>query len=169
MSVQDLGSIGELIATIATLSYLAMQIRQNTISVRASCSSSTVHGSAHGGRRTRLATTLRSAPSLTRSCGSAPPDEALQQAGATARSNRSAVALRRKSARRASGWWAARLSAQSVRRRGVGVERRCTPDISRCSAMPCSRDSTARSERLLVESGLEPGRCSDRWRAVPRS
>jgi hypothetical protein len=38
VNVQDLGSIGELIAalaTIATLAYLAMQIRQNTVSVRA--------------------------------------------------------------------------------------------------------------------------------------
>ncbi len=38
MTVQDLGSIGELvaaIATIATLGYLAIQIRQNTRSVRA--------------------------------------------------------------------------------------------------------------------------------------
>ena len=39
MSIQDLGSIGELlaaIATIATLAYLAVQLRQNTASVRAS-------------------------------------------------------------------------------------------------------------------------------------
>jgi hypothetical protein len=38
VTVQDLGSIGELvaaIATVATLAYLAVQIRQNTISVRA--------------------------------------------------------------------------------------------------------------------------------------
>ena len=37
MTVQDLGSIGELIAaiaTVATLGYLAIQIRQNTASVR---------------------------------------------------------------------------------------------------------------------------------------
>jgi hypothetical protein len=39
VTIQDLGSIGELIAaiaTIATLGYLAVQIRQNTRSVRAS-------------------------------------------------------------------------------------------------------------------------------------
>ena len=39
MTIQDLGSLGELIAavaTIATLVYLAMQIRQNTKQVRAS-------------------------------------------------------------------------------------------------------------------------------------
>jgi hypothetical protein len=39
VTVQDLGSIGELvaaIATVATLGYLAIQIRQNTRSVRAS-------------------------------------------------------------------------------------------------------------------------------------
>lgn len=39
MTIQDLGSLGELIAalaTIATLVYLAIQIRQNTRSVRAS-------------------------------------------------------------------------------------------------------------------------------------
>ncbi len=39
MTIQDLGSIGELlaaIATIATLGYLAVQIRQNTRAVRAS-------------------------------------------------------------------------------------------------------------------------------------
>ncbi|MGD8282141.1 MAG: hypothetical protein PVF69_13350 [Gemmatimonadota bacterium] len=39
MTIQDLGSIGELIAaiaTVATLGYLAVQIRQNTRSVRAS-------------------------------------------------------------------------------------------------------------------------------------
>jgi len=38
MTIQDLGSIGELIAaiaTIATLAYLAVQIRQNTHTVRA--------------------------------------------------------------------------------------------------------------------------------------
>lgn len=38
MTIQDLGSLGELIAavaTIATLGYLAIQIRQNTTSVRA--------------------------------------------------------------------------------------------------------------------------------------
>ena len=38
MTIQDLGSIGELIAaiaTVATLGYLALQIRQNTRSVRA--------------------------------------------------------------------------------------------------------------------------------------
>jgi hypothetical protein len=38
MTIQDLGSIGELvaaIATIATLAYLAIQIRQNTHTVRA--------------------------------------------------------------------------------------------------------------------------------------
>ena len=38
MSIQDLGSIGELIAavaTVATLAYLAIQIRQNTRSTRA--------------------------------------------------------------------------------------------------------------------------------------
>ena len=38
MTIQDLGSIGELvaaIATVATLAYLAIQIRQNTKSVRA--------------------------------------------------------------------------------------------------------------------------------------
>ena len=37
MTIQDLGSIGELIAaiaTVATLAYLAVQIRQNTISNR---------------------------------------------------------------------------------------------------------------------------------------
>ena len=39
MTIQDLGSLGELVAalaTIATLIYLAMQIRHNTVSVRAS-------------------------------------------------------------------------------------------------------------------------------------
>lgn len=39
MTIQDLGSLGELIAavaTVATLVYLALQIRQNTTSVRAS-------------------------------------------------------------------------------------------------------------------------------------
>ena len=39
MTIQDLGSLGELIAaiaTVATLGYLAVQIRQNTRSVRAS-------------------------------------------------------------------------------------------------------------------------------------
>ena len=39
MTIQDLGSLGELIAavvTVATLAYLALQIRQNTKSVRAS-------------------------------------------------------------------------------------------------------------------------------------
>ncbi len=39
MTIQDLGSIGELlaaIATIATLAYLAVQLRHNTASVRAS-------------------------------------------------------------------------------------------------------------------------------------
>ena len=39
MTIQDLGSIGEFvaaIATLATLVYLALQIRQNTRSVRAS-------------------------------------------------------------------------------------------------------------------------------------
>ena len=39
MTLQDFGSIGELIAaiaTVATLAYLAIQIRQNTISERAS-------------------------------------------------------------------------------------------------------------------------------------
>ena len=39
MTIQDLGSIGELIAaiaTVATLLYLAFQIRQNTKTVRAS-------------------------------------------------------------------------------------------------------------------------------------
>jgi hypothetical protein len=38
LTIQDLGSIGELvaaIATVATLAYLAIQIRQNTTSVRA--------------------------------------------------------------------------------------------------------------------------------------
>ncbi len=38
MTIQDLGSIGELvaaIATLATLGYLAVQIRQNTRSMRA--------------------------------------------------------------------------------------------------------------------------------------
>ena len=37
MSIQDLGSIGELIAalaTVATLAYLAVQIRQNTRALR---------------------------------------------------------------------------------------------------------------------------------------
>jgi hypothetical protein len=39
MTIQDLGSIGELvaaIATVATLVYLALQIRQNTESVKLS-------------------------------------------------------------------------------------------------------------------------------------
>lgn len=39
MTIQDLGSIGELvaaIATIATLAYLAVQVRQNTRSLRSS-------------------------------------------------------------------------------------------------------------------------------------
>ncbi len=39
VTIQDLGSIGELVAavaTIATLAYLAVQLRQNTASVRAS-------------------------------------------------------------------------------------------------------------------------------------
>lgn len=43
MSIQDLGSVGELIAaiaTVATLIYLALQIRSNTEAVRAS----TIHG-----------------------------------------------------------------------------------------------------------------------------
>jgi hypothetical protein len=44
MTIQDLGSLGELIAamaTIATLAYLAVQIRQNTHTVRAA--STTAH------------------------------------------------------------------------------------------------------------------------------
>ena len=50
MTLQDLGSIGELlaaIATIATLGYLAVQLRQNTATVRAStaAASSQVAGS----------------------------------------------------------------------------------------------------------------------------
>ncbi len=43
MTIQDLGSIGELIAaiaTLATLAYLAIQIRQNTRSVRSATSAS---------------------------------------------------------------------------------------------------------------------------------
>lgn len=45
MTIQDLGSIGELvaaIATVATLVYLAVQIRSNTIAVR-SAAAQTVH------------------------------------------------------------------------------------------------------------------------------
>lgn len=47
MTIQDLGSIGGLItaiATIATLFYLAMQVRQNARSVRASSFHSGVDG-----------------------------------------------------------------------------------------------------------------------------
>lgn len=47
MTIQDLGSIGGLItaiATIATLFYLAMQVRQNARSVRASSFQSGVDG-----------------------------------------------------------------------------------------------------------------------------
>ena len=47
MSIQDLGSIGELIAavaTVATLAYLALQIRQNTSAVQASALDSSVGG-----------------------------------------------------------------------------------------------------------------------------
>ncbi len=43
MSIQDLGSVGELvaaIATIVTLGYLALQLRQNTLAVRAGSSMS---------------------------------------------------------------------------------------------------------------------------------
>ena len=39
MTIQDLGSLGELlaaVATLATLGYLAVQVRQNTESIRAS-------------------------------------------------------------------------------------------------------------------------------------
>ena len=46
MTIQDLGSIGELvaaIATIATLIYLALQIRQNTDSVRMSAEMNVSH------------------------------------------------------------------------------------------------------------------------------
>ncbi len=49
MTIQDLGSIGELIAAIATvvmLAYLAIQIRQGTTSVRASTVQSAVQFSA---------------------------------------------------------------------------------------------------------------------------
>ena len=35
MTIQDLGSIGEPLADVATLFYLAVQIRQNTKAVRA--------------------------------------------------------------------------------------------------------------------------------------
>jgi hypothetical protein len=45
VTIQDLGSIGELIAaiaTVATLVYLAIQIRQNTISVQASTLQSSI-------------------------------------------------------------------------------------------------------------------------------
>jgi hypothetical protein len=45
LTIQDLGSIGELIAalaTVATLAYLAVQIRQNTRSLRASAYQDTV-------------------------------------------------------------------------------------------------------------------------------
>ncbi len=43
MTVQDLGSIGELIAaiaTVATLVYLAMQIRQNSTAVKSAAAQS---------------------------------------------------------------------------------------------------------------------------------
>ena len=43
MTIQDMGSVGELIAaiaTIATLAYLALQIRQNTHTVRAASTTS---------------------------------------------------------------------------------------------------------------------------------
>ena len=46
MTIQDLGSIGELIAAIATvvtLAYLALQIRQNTISTRAATLQTVIH------------------------------------------------------------------------------------------------------------------------------
>ncbi|MBW2243760.1 MAG: hypothetical protein JRH01_17385 [Deltaproteobacteria bacterium] len=36
MTIQDLGSIGELVAAIATLVYLAVQVRQNTRALRSS-------------------------------------------------------------------------------------------------------------------------------------
>jgi hypothetical protein len=45
LTIQDLGSIGELvaaIATIATLAYLALQLRQNTLAVRHSSSVSSM-------------------------------------------------------------------------------------------------------------------------------
>ncbi len=47
MNVQDLGSIGELvaaIATVATLAYLALQIRQNTKTIRATNYESVLNG-----------------------------------------------------------------------------------------------------------------------------
>ena len=47
MNIQDLGSIGELIAaiaTVATLAYLALQIRQNTKATQAAALDSTVVG-----------------------------------------------------------------------------------------------------------------------------
>ena len=47
MTVQDLGSIGELIAavaTVATLAYLALQIRQNTKTIRATNYESILNG-----------------------------------------------------------------------------------------------------------------------------
>lgn len=51
MSIQDLGSLGEFIAAIATLitlAYLAVQIRQNTQSVRASTFHEAISDFAHG-------------------------------------------------------------------------------------------------------------------------
>jgi len=51
MSLQDLGALGEFIAAIATLvtlAYLAVQIRQNTKSIRASTFHDAVSDFAHG-------------------------------------------------------------------------------------------------------------------------
>ena len=51
MTIQELGSLGEFIAAIATLAtlvYLAVQIRQNTKSVRASTYHEAISDFAHG-------------------------------------------------------------------------------------------------------------------------
>ena len=50
MTIQDLGSIGELvaaIATIATLAYLAIQIRQNTHTVRAAATTAHIESATY--------------------------------------------------------------------------------------------------------------------------
>ena len=50
MTIQDLGSVGELvaaIATVATLFYLALQIRQNTNSIRSASARDVLHEAQH--------------------------------------------------------------------------------------------------------------------------